>query len=329
MAKKERVFSGIKPSGEMTLGNYLGMLAPAMNAQKGKENIFSVVNYHAITVPQDPKLLKDRTIDIAKIYLAAGLDLNISTLFVQSDIYEHTELCWILNCITSFGLTSRMTQFKDQYKVKSKDVTVGLFDYPILMAADILLYDTTEVPVGDDQKQHVELARDIAEKFNKKFGKTFVVPRPVITAEGARIMSLVNPKIKMSKSGDNPNSYILLTDPADVIRKKIAKATTDSDGSIKFDKNNKPGISNLLNILSICSDVSVKDLETKYKNSNYGDLKKDVADAIISFLAPFQEKYKSYNDKEIRIILENGAKKVRPLATKKMKEIREKVGIGY
>lgn len=329
MEKKKRVFSGIKPSGEMTLANYLGMLTPAMKAQEGKENIFSVVNYHAITVPQDPSSLKKRTIEIAKIYLAAGLDLSTSTLFVQSDIPEHTELCWILNCITSFGHTSRMTQFKDQYKVKSKDVTVGLFDYPILMAADIILYDTTEVPVGDDQKQHVELARDIAEKFNKRFGKTFVVPKPTIAKEGARIKSLTNPEIKMSKSDENPNSYILLTDSAETIRKKISKATTDSDGKIKYDLKFKPGISNLLNILSVCTDTSIKNLEIKYKNSNYGELKSDVAQGIIDLLTPFQKKYQNYSDKEVKEILKNGAKKIKPLAEKKMKEVREKVGIGY
>lgn len=329
MSKNKKVFSGIKPSGEITLANYLGMLAPAMKSQKGKENIFSVVNYHAITVPQDPKILKDRTLAIAKIYLAAGLDLNTSTLFVQSDVYEHTELCWILNCITSFGHAGRMTQFKDQYKVKNKDVTVGLFDYPILMASDILLYDTTEVPVGDDQKQHVELARDIAEKFNKRFGKTFVVPKPVIAKEGARIKSLTNPEAKMSKSDDNPNSYILLTDSAEAIRNKVAKATTDSEGIIKFDAKNKPGISNLLNILSVCTNVPIKDLETKYNNSNYGEFKNDVAEAIINLLTPFQEKYKSYNDDEVKKILADGAKKVKPLAEKKMKEVREKVGIDY
>ncbi len=329
MAKKERVFSGIKPSGEMTLANYLGMLAPAMKAQRGKENIFSVVNYHAITVPQNSSLLEERTLGIAKIYLAAGLDLNTSTLFVQSDIYEHTELCWILNCITSFGHASRMTQFKDQYKAKSKDISVGLFDYPILMAADILLYDTTEVPVGDDQKQHVELARDIAEKFNKRFGKTFVVPKPIITKEGARIKSLTNPEVKMSKSDENPNSYILLTDTPDVIKKKITKATTDSDGKIKYNPKEKPGVSNLLNILSVCTNIPIKELENKYKNSNYGEFKNDVAQRIIDLLTAFQEKYKSYSANEVKNILNKGAKKVKPLAEKKMKEVRKRVGIGY
>ncbi len=329
MKRKIRVFSGIKPSGDMTLGNYLGMLAPAMSAQTGKDNIFCVVNYHAITVPQEAQILKKRTIEIAKMYLAAGLDLKNSVLFVQSDISEHTELGWIMNCFTHFGEANRMIQFKDKYRVKGTNVTVGLFDYPMLMAADILLYDTEEVPVGDDQKQHVELARDIAERMNSKFGDIFVVPRPTIKAEGARIMNLLNPKVKMSKSDENPNSYILLLDEPGVIRAKFARAVTDSGSEIKFDPAKKPGISNLLNIMSVCERVGIDKLEEKYKDKSYSEFKKDVAEAVIKLLEPFQKKYFALKDREVRQILENGAKKVRPLAHMKLTSVKKAIGIEY
>lgn len=329
MKRKIRVFSGIKPSGDMTLGNYLGMLAPAMDAQKGKDNIFCVANYHAITVPQDPKTLAKRTIEIAKLYLAAGLDLKTSTLFVQSDVTEHTELGWIMNCFTHFGEANRMVQFKDKYRVKGTNVTVGLFDYPMLMAADILLYDADEVPVGDDQRQHVELARDIAERMNSKLDTIFTVPRPTIKAEGARIMSLTNPKVKMSKSDENPNSYILLLDEPKVIQGKFARAVTDSDTKITFDPEKKPGISNLLNIMSVCERVGINKLEEKYKNKSYSEFKTDVAEAVIKLLEPFQKKYYALKDREVRQILEKGAKKVRPLAQKKLKTVKKAIGIEY
>lgn len=329
MKRKIRVFSGIKPSGDMTLGNYLGMLAPAMNSQAGKDNIFCVVNYHAITVPQEAQILKKRTIEIAKMYLAAGLDLKNSVLFVQSDISEHTELGWILNCFTHFGEANRMVQFKDKYRVKGANVTVGLFDYPMLMAADILLYDTEEVPVGDDQKQHVELCRDVAERMNAKFGPIFTMPRPTIKAEGARIMSLTNPKEKMSKSGENPNSYILLLDKPEVIQAKFARAVTDSDSKIVFDLEKKPGISNLLNIMSVSQRVGIDKLEEKYKDKSYSEFKKDVAEAVVKLLEPFQKKYYALKDREVRQILEKGAKKVRPLAQKKLLTVKKAIGIEY
>jgi tryptophanyl-tRNA synthetase len=327
--KTKRVFSGIKPSGDLTLGNYLGMLKPAMDAQEGKENIFCVVNYHAITVPQDKKMLQKRTLDVAKMYLAAGLDLKKSVLFVQSDIHEHTELGWILNCYTYFGETSRQVQFKDKYRVKEEAVTVGFFDYPVLMAADILLYDAKEVPVGDDQKQHVELCRDVAQRFNKKYGKIFTVPTVTFKSEGARIMNLKNPTAKMSKSDDDPNGYIMMLDKPDVIRKKFAKAVTDSGSEIKFDKSNKPGVSNLLNIMSVCTGKSIKSLEKEFTGRNYGELKSAVADSVVAVLEPFQEKYNSYSDKQIRKILSDGAKKVRPLAIKKIGEVKSAIGINY
>jgi len=329
MKQIPRVFSGVKPSGDMTLGNLLGMLTPAMNAQKGKENIFCVVNYHAITVPQDPVILKKRTIEVAKYYLASGLDLKNSTLFVQSEITEHTELGWIINCFTHFGEANRMVQFKDKYRVKGTNVSVGLFDYPMLMAADILLYDADEVPVGDDQKQHVELCRDIAERMNSKFGKIFTVPRPTIKAEGARIMSLTNPREKMSKSDDNANSYILLLDKPETIRAKFARAVTDSESSIYFNPEKKPGVSNLLNILSVCTKKGIKELEKQYQDSSYAQFKSDVAEAVIKLLTPIQKKYYSYKDNEVRKILDKGAKKVKPLAVRKLKQVKKAIGIEY
>lgn len=329
MSKKPRVFSGIKPSGEMTLGNYLGMLVPAMDSQKGKENIFCVVNYHAITVPQDPQKLAKRTIEIAKMYLAAGLDLKNSTLFVQSDVPEHTELAWILNCFTYFGEANRQVQFKDKYRAKGANVTVGFFDYPVLMAADILLYDAEEVPVGDDQKQHVELCRDIAKRFNAKYGPVFTIPKATIKKEGARIMSLTNPREKMSKSDENPASYILLLDSSQDIEEKFSRAVTDSGSEIKYDREKKPGISNLLNILAVCEEKTIPEIEIEYRDKNYSKLKKDVAATVIKRLKTFQDKYKQINDSEVLKILKKGAQKVKPLAAAKLAKVKKAIGIDY
>jgi tryptophanyl-tRNA synthetase len=325
---KTKVFSGIKPSGDMTLGNYLGMLKPAMDAQKGKENIFCIVDLHAITTPQEPKSLKKRTIDVAKLYLAAGLDLRVSSLFVQSHVSAHSELGWVLNCFTYFGEASRMTQFKDKHGMKGENVTVGLFDYPVLMAADILLYDTNEVPVGDDQRQHVELCRDIAIRVNNKYGRVFTVPSVVTQKEGARIMSLTKPEEKMSKSDDDANGYVLILDKPEVIRAKFARAVTDSGSDIKYDPKKKPGISNLLNILSVCTGVSIPTLEKKYIGLNYGQFKKDVADSVISTLKPVQEKYYSLKDTDVIKILRDGAKKVTPIAEKTLTRVKTSVGLG-
>lgn len=328
MNKKPRVFSGIKPSGDLHLGNYLGAIVTWVREQDEKENIFCIVDEHAITVAQIPKILKKRTLEIAKIYLASGINPKKSHIFVQSLRPEHTELGWILNCFTYFGEANRMTQFKDQYRVKGQNVTVGLFDYPVLMAADILLYNTDQVPVGEDQKQHVEITRDIAERMNKKFGKLFVVPEYYTVKEATRIMSLTDPKVKMSKSDDNPNSRIEMLDAPEVIRKKFSKAVTDSENVIKFDKENKPGISNLLNILSACTETPIKELEKKYKDVSYGQFKSDVAEAVIALLAPFQENYKNLKDKEVIKILEKGAREVAPIATETLNRVKKAVGLG-
>jgi tryptophanyl-tRNA synthetase len=328
MAKK-RVFSGIQPSGNLHIGNYLATIHKWVKEQDEKENIFCVVDLHAITVPQDPKDLARRTLEIPKIYLAAGIDPRKSTIFLQSSRPEHSELAWILNCFTYFGEASRMTQFKDKSRNKGETVSVGLFDYPILMAADILLYNTDEVPVGDDQKQHVELTRDLAERINKRFkDKIFQIPEFTTNKEATRIMSLTEPTSKMSKSDENPNSRIEILDSPESIRKKLSRAVTDSGSEIIFDKVNKPGISNLLNILSACTDVSVKDLEKKYKGVSYGQFKSDVAEAVINLLAPFQEKYTKLDDEDVRNILQEGAEKVAPIAQETLNRVKNAVGLG-
>ncbi|RJO62287.1 tryptophan--tRNA ligase [candidate division WS5 bacterium] len=329
MAKK-RVFSGIKPSGDFTIGNYMGALSNWVKTQDEKENVFCIVDLHAITVPQDPKEIRRRSLEFAKIYLAAGLDPKKSAFFIQSDRPEHSELAWILNCFTYFGEASRMTQFKDQYREKKKNVTVGLFDYPVLMAADIILYDSDEVPVGEDQKQHVEITRDIAERMNRKYGKLFVVPDPMIKKEGARIMALGDPKKKMAKSDDNPNNSVYLRDNTNTIQKKFAKATTDSENKIKFDKEKKPGISNLLNIMSVATDTPIPDLEKKYASSNYGEFKKDVADSVIEMLKPIQAKLAEYDKNEdyVRKVLRDGAEAVAPRAQATLERVKKAVGLG-
>jgi tryptophanyl-tRNA synthetase len=327
MAKK-RVFSGIQPSGNLHIGNYFGAILTWVREQDDKESIFCVVDEHAITVPQDPKILKKRIIEIAKVYLAAGIDPAKSSIFVQSSRPEHAELAWILNCNSYYGELSRMIQFKDKSNLKGENVSVGLFDYPILMAADILLYDTEEVPVGEDQKQHVELTRDIAERMNKKFGKLFTIPAYYTIKESTRIMSLTDPTVKMSKSDDNENSRIELLDSPEIIRKKVARATTDSGTEIKFDKANKPGISNLLNIMAVCTAQTVPELEMKYKGKTYGEFKKDVAEAVVALLEPFQARYNEISDGFVLKVLREGAEKVAPRAEATLKRVKEAIGLG-
>jgi tryptophanyl-tRNA synthetase len=328
MAKK-RVFSGIQPSGDMHIGNYLGAILNWVRMQDDRDNIFCIVDEHAITVPQDPEDLRRRILELAKIYLAAGIDPEKSAVFVQSSRPEHAELGWILNNYTYFGELSRMTQFKDKSKNKGENVTVGLFDYPVLMAADILLYQTDEVPVGDDQKQHVEICRDIAERFNKRYGEEVLrIPEFTTNKAATRIMSLTDPTTKMAKSDPNPKSRIEMLDAPDVIRKKFASAVTDSDNEIKFDEKNKSGISNLLNILSACTEVSIKDLEKKYQGVSYGEFKKDVAEAVIELLSPFQEKYHALSDEKVIEILKEGAERVAPKAKETLRKVKEVIGLG-
>ena len=325
------VFSAMAPSGNLHIGNYLGALKQWIELQKKNQLICCIADYHAMTVFQQPQKLREKILEVAMIYLAAGIDSKKSIVFVQSDAPEHAELAWILNTITKIPELELMTQFKDKAKRFRKLVNVGLFDYPVLMAADILLYKTKFVPVGEDQKQHLEFAREIARRFNKIYGETFIVPEPIIRKEGARIMGLDNPEKKMSKSAENPYNYLSLIDKPDVIRDKIKRATTDSGSDIIYDIENKKGISNLLAIYSLLSGKSIEDLEKEYKGKKYAEFKNGLADIVIDFLSPFQKEFKKLknNPNQVRKILKTGAEKARIIAKTTMEEIKEKIGLYY
>jgi tryptophanyl-tRNA synthetase len=323
---KKRIFSGAQPTGELHLGNYLGALKNWVALQNEYESFFCIVNMHALTVPQNPTVLKQKTLDLARIYLAAGIDPQTSTVFVQSDVSAHAELTWILSGIARMGELERMTQFKDKSKGKGENVSVGLFNYPILMAADILLYQTDLVPVGHDQKQHLELTRDLAERFNRDFGQTFVVPDPFIPPVGARIMSLADPAKKMSKSDENLNGSIFLLDDADTITKKIKRAVTDSGADIKFDES-RPAIFNLLAIYQIVTGREKSAIQEHFAGKGYGDFKGELAEVVVEFLRPFQERVKQFDDVQIAGILKTGAEKARGVANETLKNVYEKVGL--
>ncbi len=324
----KRVFSGVQPTGNIHLGNYLGALKQFVELQDDHECIYCIVDMHAITVPQDPKVLKEHILDVAALYLAVGIDPKKSIVFVQSDVSGHAELSWILTCNSYTGELSRMTQFKDKSKNKESAPT-GLFTYPILMAADILLYDTDVVPVGNDQKQHIEICRDLAGRVNGKFPGTFVMPDGRFLKEGARIMALDDPTKKMSKSAENIHSRISLLDDPTKIKKSIMKATTDSDGVVRFDVENKPGISNLLNIYSALSGMSISDLENKYEGKGYGDFKKDLVEVVIEALTPIRNRYEEIrNSQELLDILKDGAVKADEIAKKTIKRVKENFGLG-
>jgi tryptophanyl-tRNA synthetase len=330
-ARRPRVFSGLKPTGTPTLGNYIGAMRNWVEGQHAADPIFCIVNDHAITVRIDPEELRQNTREVARIFLAAGLDPAHAIVFVQSDVSEHAELAWILNSVTHYGELHRMTQFKDKSsKLQVDTVTAGLLNYPILMAADILLYDTDEVPVGEDQKQHVELCRDVATRFNHWFGETFVVPKPVIPKVGARIMALDDPTRKMDKTSPNPGSYILLTDPPDVIRKKFARAVTDSGTEVKADPE-KPAITNLLTILSVLSRKTIPELEAEYAGKMYGHLKKDLGEVVVQALAPIQAKVAEYvaDPGKLDAVLEDGAARARAIARKKVDQAKRAIGLAY
>ena len=327
--KKKIIFSGTAPSGNIHIGNYIGAIKQWAEMQNTGEyqNIFCVVDEHAITTPQEPAKLRSKILEVFTLYLALGIDPEKSIIFVQSSVSEHTELAWILNTITPIGELERMTQFKDKSQ-KQKSVLAGLLNYPTLMAADILLYKTNLVPIGEDQLQHIELTRMIARKFNSTFGETFAIPEPFINKEGKRIMGLDDPLKKMSKSAENPKNYIALLDSPETIREKIKAAVTDSASEIKYDMENKPAISNLLTIYSLFSRKTIAELEKEYDGKNYSVFKNDLAEIIIEGLSPIQKKYKelSANPDYIKKVLRNGAEKAKTIASQTMSEVRSKIG---
>ncbi|EKE16543.1 MAG: hypothetical protein ACD_11C00004G0041 [uncultured bacterium] len=380
---KKRIFSGVQPSGNLHIGNYLGAIKNWVELQDQYESIFCVVDLHAITVPQDPEELRKKTIEIAKIYLASGIDPKKSTIFIQSQVSEHAELAWILNTITRNSDLTKMTQFKDKtgiqfdfedlekaladlsegessapeiltaintpttelekiarqvaFKtakehlgkiIKQFNVSgVGLFDYPVLMAADILLYDTQTVPVGQDQIQHIELARTLARRFNKKYGQEiFKVPEYFVKEEGKMILALDDPSKKMSKSAASEYNYIALTDDAETVRRKIKKAVTDSGSEIIY-ADEKPALKNLINIYVSFSGKTPKEIEKMYEGKGYGEFKSDLAEVVVDFLKPFQEKFNALSDEEVLNVLREGGEKVREIAKKKMVEVKKKMGL--
>ncbi|MBI0027546.1 tryptophan--tRNA ligase [Gilliamella sp. B14448G11] len=327
---KPIVFSGAQPSGELTLGNYLGALKNWVALQNEYDCVYCIVNQHAITVRQDPQKLRKATLDTLALYLACGIDPKQSTIFVQSHVPAHAELGWALNCYTYFGELSRMTQFKDKSARHAENINAGLFDYPVLMAADILLYQANLVPVGDDQKQHLELSRDIAMRFNALYGDIFTVPEPFIAKVGARVMSLQDPTKKMSKSDENRNNVIgLLENPKDV-EKKIKRAMTDSDEPpvVRYDLKNKAGVSNLLDILTGITGKPIAELEKEFEGKMYGHLKTEVAAQVIDMLTALQTKYHQYRDDEnyLHSIMQEGAEKARSKAEPTLKKVYDAIG---
>lgn len=321
-----RTFSGIQASGDMHLGNYVGAIRRWVDQQD--EALYCIVDLHAITVPYDPDELRKRTRELATIFLAAGLDPQRCILFIQSHVPAHTECTWLLNCVATFGELRRMTQFKEKSEGQ-ESVSAGLFDYPVLMASDILLYNTEEVPVGDDQRQHVELTRDIAMRFNQRFGETFVVPKATFPKVGARVMDLQNPNAKMSKSIESPQGTILLLDPPEAIVKKVKSAVTDSGSVVEYDPKNKPGISNLLEIYSAASGTSLEDTQKQFTDAGYGDFKSRVADAVVEFLRPVRERYLelSSDPAEVDRIFADGAQKASAIASLTLERARKHAGL--
>ncbi|WGE74910.1 tryptophan--tRNA ligase [Actinobacillus equuli] len=337
---KPIVFSGVQPSGELTIGNYLGALRNWVKMQDDYDCLFCIVDLHAITVRQDPAALRKASLDVLALYLACGIDPNKSTIFIQSHVPEHTQLAWVLNCYTYFGEMSRMTQFKDKSARYEENVNVGLFTYPVLMAADILLYQANQVPVGDDQKQHLEITRDIANRFNALYGKkdaegnvvepVFQVPEVFIAKAGARVMSLLEPTKKMSKSDDNRNNVIGLLEDPKAVAKKIKRAMTDGDEPpvVRYDRENKAGVSNLLDILSAVSGKTIAELEAEFEGKMYGHLKTEVAEQVSALLTALQERYNHFRQDEALLekIFREGAEKARVRARKTLEEVYKLVG---
>ena len=325
--EKKVVFSGVQPSGALTLGNYIGALRNFVDLQDQYDCYYCIVDMHAITVPQVPKDLRRNSLDVLALYLASGMDPDKSTLFMQSHVPAHAELAWVLNTITYMGQLNRMTQYKEKSRKSEENLNAGLFTYPVLMASDILLYQADFVPVGDDQKQHLELARDLANRFNNRYSDTFVVPEPLIKEFGARIMSLQNPEAKMSKSDQDTNAFILLQDSKDAISRKIKKAVTDSKGRVLYSED-QPGVKNLINIYSVLEGLGVEEIVEKYQDKGYGDFKKDLAEVVITALEPLQERYNDYlNNKDfLEEVYKKGARKAEEKAFKTLAKVYKKVG---
>ncbi|KNG79512.1 tryptophan--tRNA ligase [Mycoplasma sp. HU2014] len=335
MDNKQIMVSGITPSGTMTLGNYLGVVKRFIEFQNEHDLYIFIANLHAITLPQDKEKLRKNTKEIAALYFACGLDINKSTIFLQSDVTQHSQLGWILTTYTTMGELSRMTQFKDK-SVKAESINgksyipTGLFAYPALMASDILLYDAKFVPIGVDQKQHLELTRDLAIRMNNKYGKMFEIPEPLISEKTAKIMDLQDPTKKMSKSSTNPKAIITMLDTPDQIRSKIKAALTDSEDLIKYDPINKPGVSNLITIYCELTNTSISDAEKRWENKNYKDLKDDVTEVLINLIEPIQQRFKElYNSKQVEQWLEIGAERARKIANKKLNKVQNLLGLNY
>lgn len=324
---KKTIFSGIQPSGRLTLGNYLGAIKNWIPLQDEYDCYFCVVDLHAITVKQEPKELRKNTLEVLATYIASGIDPKKSTLFIQSHVPTHVQGAWLLNCMTYMGELSRMTQYKDKSQKSGANIPAGLFNYPVLMASDILIYDTDLVPVGIDQKQHLELARNLAERFNNAYSPTFTVPEPHIVKASAKIMDLQEPTKKMSKSSDNPNSYILMMDEPNVIRKKIARSVTDSLGTVNY-SDDQPGVKNLLNIISVFENKTTDELVKYYKDKGYKELKEDCANAIINELEPIQKRVNELlnNKKELEEIYKEGSAKAFKKSIKQVRKMHKKMG---
>lgn len=326
---KKIILSGIQSTGKLTLGNYLGAINNWVQMQEEYDCYYMIANLHSLTVRNDPETLRNNTLKVLAMYVAAGLDPEKNTIFIQSQVKEHAELGWILDCYTYMGELSRMTQFKDKAAKHADNINAGLFTYPALMAADILLYQANLVPVGQDQQQHLEITRDIAERFNKLYGKTFIIPEGYYGKASAKIMGLQDPTAKMSKSATNPNDVILLEDEPDVIIKKFKKAVTDSENKVRFDPENKPGVSNLMQIYSSITGLKMEEIEKEFENSGYGDFKTKVAETVVAKLEPIQKKYKELleNKEYLEKIYTEGANRARKLASKTLDEVKERIGI--
>ncbi len=329
MEKKKTILSGIQATGSLTLGNYLGALNNWVEMQDQYDCYYMIADLHTLTIRKDPEELRKNTLSLIALYVAAGLDPDKNTIFIQSHVPAHTQLSWVLNCYTYMGELNRMTQFKDKAAKHADNINSGLFTYPVLMAADILAYHADLVPVGEDQKQHLEITRDIAERFNSIYGETFKIPEPYIGKVGARIMGLQDPTSKMSKSSPNPLDKILLTDSPEDIKKKFKKAVTDSENTVRYDRENKPGVSNLMAIYGIIKNKSMEEVEKEFEGQGYGNFKTAVAEAVIERLKPIQEKYNELLEKpeKLQAIYEKGDKKAKEVSEKILKDVYTKIGL--